>query len=317
MTTLTVLQLNAWMSGTMVPDGINRIAQIIKGAAPDVVILCEVTTAATVAITNALGSGWYSIGDDARNGIIAKWPVTQTERSVNHLRGTVAHPARPISVYSIHLEYTYYVPYLVRGYGGLSPRHPATAGYGWGPMPRPLLEAADLRDVNLLSGRPQVVDELTTSMRAEVDAGTLVIAGGDFNEPSDLDWTIEMMYLYEHRGVTKAWESSQIFRKRGFVDAYREKHPDPVAHPGLTWPASVADAEIGTLTSTPLADMRDRIDFIFHDPKQSTLADIQIIGPPQSVRHTVRVNDVDADDFMAPAAAWPSDHRGHVARFTY
>ena len=37
MTTLTVLQLNAWMSGTMVPDGINRIAQIIKGAAPEIV----------------------------------------------------------------------------------------------------------------------------------------------------------------------------------------------------------------------------------------------------------------------------------------
>ena len=317
MTTLTVLQLNAWMSGTMVPDGINRIAQIIKGAAPDVVILCEVTTAATDAITKALGSGWYGIGDDARNGIIAKWPVTPTERSVCHLRGTVAHPARPISVYSIHLEYTYYAPYLVRGYGGLSPRHPATAGYGWGPMPRPLLEAADLRDVNLLSGRPEWSDRIAAAMRTEADAGTLVLAGGDFNEPSDLDWTTEMMYLYEHRGVTKAWESAPLFRKRGFVDAYREKHPDPVTHPGLTWPASVADAEIGTLTSTPLADMRDRIDFIYHDPKQSTLADIQIIGPPQSVRHTVRVNDVDADDFMAPAAAWPSDHRGHVARFTY
>ena len=317
MTTLTVIQLNAWMSGTMVPDGINRIAQIIKGTAADVVILCEVTTAATDAITKALGSGWYGIGDDARNGIIARWQVTPTERSVCHLRGTVAHPARPISVYSIHLEYTYYAPYLVRGYGGLSPRHPATAGYGWGPMPRPLLEAADLRDVNLLSGRPEWSDRIAAAMRTEADAGTLVLAGGDFNEPSDLDWTTEMMYLYEHRGVTKVWESAPLFRKRGFVDAYREKYPDPVAHPGLTWPASVADAEIGTLTTTPLADMRDRIDFIYHDPKQSTLADIQIIGPPQSVRHTVRVNDVDADDFMAPAAAWPSDHRGHVARFTY
>ncbi|ETJ30460.1 Endonuclease/exonuclease/phosphatase family protein, partial [human gut metagenome] len=59
------------------------------------------------------------------------------------------------AVYSMHLEYEYYTPFLYRGYGGSPPSLPS-GRWGWGPMPSPVLDEDDLKRVNVESRRQPV-----------------------------------------------------------------------------------------------------------------------------------------------------------------
>lgn len=320
MTDVRVLQLNAWMSGTQVPNGVSRLVDVIRQSNAGIVMLCEALPAAVEQIRAGLatssGVTWYAVSDPERNAVISRWPLARTGSSLWHVAATVTHPNRKIAVYSVHLEWEYYAAYLARGYGA-SAGSTSVASYGWGAIPTgPVLDDRLIAAVNMASGRPQAVAQIVSAMKADAKAGLVVVAGGDFNEPSCLDWTVETMNVLDHHGSTHAWETSQVLSAAGFVDVFRQAHPDPVISPGLTWPASVPDAAVSALTWTPQADARDRLDFVFHDPATTVVATASIYGPPQSIAYLARVTDVDAADMVVPTAQWPSDHRGNLTDLT-
>src|SRR6185437_14126078 len=88
-----------------------------------------------------------------------------------------------------------------------------------------------------------------------------VIIAGDFNEPSHRDWTTETRNLSDHNGAIVRWPVTSKLEEHGFVDAYRAEYPNPITHPGYTFPANNLDKEPKDITTAPLADERDRIDY--------------------------------------------------------
>lgn len=68
------------------------------------------------------------------------------------------------------------------------------------------------------------------------------------------------------------------------MDACRRRYPNPVTHPGFTWPAGKPHAAVSVLTWAPEADERDRIDYVFHHPDaRPTLTDASVVGPRESI----------------------------------
>jgi endonuclease/exonuclease/phosphatase family metal-dependent hydrolase len=128
-----------------------------------------------------------------------------------------------------------------------------------------------------------------------VRKGIPVILTGDFNSPSHLDWTEEMTQARPN--VVKypvRWPASARLAKAGFVDSYREAHPDPVADMGFTWTPGGPSGSIADYIS-------DRIDWILHSGKVSTVDSI-VVGE-QGAPHRASVE-------LAVKAPYPSDHRG-------
>ena len=56
------------------------------------------------------------------------------------------------------------------------------------------------------------------------------------NEPSHLDWKENTKNLWDHNGTVVRWDCSVLLENAGFKDAYRTKYPNPVTHPGFTFP---------------------------------------------------------------------------------
>ena len=78
--------------------------------------------------------------------------------------------------------------------------------------------------------------------------------GGDFNEPSHLDWQADTKNIRDHRNVVIEWDCSALLYSNGFVDAFREKHPNAVDYPGFTFAADNPVAEFDRLVWSSDAD---------------------------------------------------------------
>ncbi|MGV3763134.1 MAG: endonuclease/exonuclease/phosphatase family protein [Parapedobacter sp.] len=77
-----------------------------------------------------------------------------------------------------------------------------------------------------------------------------VIICGDFNSGSHLDWVPETRHLNE--GYVMPFPATLLMEKHGFIDSFREVHPDPLAVRGITWSPAFPNA------------FQDRIDYIFY-----------------------------------------------------
>ena len=125
--------------------------------------------------------------------------------------------------------------------------------------------------------------------------GVPVFLTGDFNSPSNLDWTPPTIALH-HRPYPFDWPAMGLLRAAGLRDSYREIHPDPVATPGFTWTAGQPNPYVRP-EETP-----DRIDFILTAGPTTTLTS-QLLG---------EAGGPDVDIAVSP---WPSDHRSVVSTF--
>ena len=114
---------------------------------------------------------------------------------------------------------------------------------------------------------------------------------GDMNEPSHLDWTAEAAKIGRHPHVVKYPTTSAIV-DAGFVDAFREIHPNEIRKPGFTWTPR-------TKPDNP-RDHQDRIDFVFVRGQGVKVVDTKIVGE----------NATNANIVVSP---YPSDHRAVVA----
>lgn len=315
--TLKVLVLNAWIGGKRVRGGTEMIAQIIEASGASLVFLLEAkeTTGQIVTKLNASGANFQyrMTGDTA---IISSHPMSEAVEFPFMTKAVVTVGPLEVAAYAAHLEYRWYATYLPRGYGAGVPRGELSES-GWGKIPDgPTTDVATISRVNEASGRPKEIADFISDAHNEQARNRAVILGGDFNEPSALDWTPGTTRLFDHNGVVMRWESTQALHDAGFLDAYRDAHPDPVTHPGFTWPASNPNVGINELTWAPEADERDRIDYVFHSPDPRVqLTSAEVVGPRASIVRSERVDEPGEDPFLLADTPWPTDHKGVLASY--
>lgn len=317
-TELRVLAINTWLNGTRIDNGLELVAGIIQSTGASVVLLSEARTAAAdlVVILERLGLKFYSAPSED-TAVLSLYPIQETGLFEYMTKAVIAPGGVPIAVYAAHLQYQWYATYLPRGYGAGVPEPGRFAEYGWDKIPTgPVTDVAAVTQINDESGRPTEIAEFIADAALEQAKGRAVILGGDLNEPSTLDWTPATKDLFDHNGVVLPWGSTQRLRDAGFVDAYRHLYPDPVTHPGFTWPTDNPDASVSSLTWTPEADERDRIDYIFAGPSpQLTLTSAGIVGPRGSIVRNQRVEESTADNFVSSPLPWPTDHKAVIASY--
>lgn len=318
-TTLKVLQFNIWQEGTIVPGGFDAIIDEIIRTDADLIALSEVRNyndqSLAERLVNALkekGYTYYSKRSDD-SGILSRYPIlSQTAvYPLNNDQGSVTKAIikvknNEIAFYSAHLDYRNCSLYLPRGY------HSST----WKKLDTVITDSLTIANDNLESMRDEAIDALITDALNEKSMDRQIIFGGDLNEPSFLDWTEATKDLYDHNGVVMPWHNTLELDKAGFIDTYREIYPDPLTHPGFTFPADTPLVPIEKLAWAPDADDRDRIDYIFYLPSDKLkLLDAKIIGPKGSIVRNKRVLETSDDPIETPDGIWPTEHKNVLTVF--
>lgn len=315
--TFKVLSLNTWQQGTSVEGGYEALVKIIIASDADVIMLSEIRNYNNTIFTDQMvqslkdyGMQFYSFNSGKSPVVLSKFPINATP-SINStsLAKCIIQLNTNIKValYAAHLDYTHYACYLPRGYDGIT----------WKKLESPVLEVDKILKQNKASQRDEAIEVFIEDALNEKAQENLVFLAGDFNEPSHLDWGQASKNKFDHNGTVVPWNNSITLKENGFVDSYREKYPDPVDYPGLTWPANNDQAELSKLAWTPEADDRDRIDFIYYQQNSKiSLKDILIVGPVGSIVHGKRLDsNPGKDTFWTPDGIWPSDHKGVLATF--
>ncbi len=317
---LKVMQFNIWLGGSRVAGGRAGIADTIAEVRPDVVLLSESNpqrVADLLADLAERGLTFYDNANPSDPAVISRYPIVDRASFRSWSKAVISVDGTEVAVYSGHLNYTYYVNYLPRGYGGGTPAPLETSEYGWDEIPTgPITDVDLIMRLNEASGRTAVTKTMLADAEAERGRGRLVILGGDFNEPSFRDWGHRTRDLFDHNGTVVEWSTAKAIEDAGFRDTYRQIHPDPVRTPGFTWPSDNAGAETGQLTWAPKADERDRIDFVYYHPDSRIhLVDSVIVGPSTSIVRNERVEESGRDPFIEPTWTWPSDHKAVLSTF--
>ncbi len=174
--------------------------------------------------------------------------------------------------------------------------HPASRGYG----PTRLMRGERLpRVLRRESGlRVRELQPSLDAAEALMRDGVPVILLGDFNAPSHLDWTEPAIGLRPHMTAAVPWPTSLAVEEVGLVDVYRSTFTDPVAHPGLTWPAH--RPHVKGYNPAANGHPADRIDFMHVSP-DIAITGVAIVGEAGSPF---------SDRTFDP---WPTDHRGLLA----
>ena len=316
--TFKVLQFNIWQEGTVVKNGFDAVADEIIRSDADFVTLSEVRnyhdTRFCDRIVEALkkrGQTYYSFYTED-SGLLSRYPISDstTVYPLNDDRGSIYRlvtkmGGQEFAIYTAHLDYRNCAYYDARGYDGNN----------WEKIER-VNNLDSLLILNRASVRDDAIIRFVNEAEKDKAAGRIVILGGDFNEPSHLDWTEATKDMRDHYGLIVPWDVSVILEKAGYKDSYREKYPDPVTHPGFTCPADCPDIALKKLVWSPEADDRDRIDFSMYSPFNGlSLTDVTIIGPKGDILRGERVTEETADPIITPAGIWPTDHKAVLATF--
>jgi len=314
--TLKVLSLNTWHEGASVTGGFNAIVEVIIQSKADVVVLVEIRNYNNVTFSNKIkeelksrNENFYTFNSGKSAIILSKFPITSSPNlDTSALSKSIIklNESTSVAVYGAHLDYTHYACYLPRGYDGIT----------WQKLPSPITDVSKILEQNLASERDEAIAVFVEDAEKERQNGNLVLLGGDFNEPSHLDWTIATKDLFDHNGTVVPWHNSLTLKNENYLDAYRVKYPNPVTHPGHTWAAHNTRVELSKLVWTPTADDRDRIDFIYYNKDtRLSLEDVTIVGPKGSIVRGQGVQETSQDEFLLSQISWPSDHKAVLATF--
>lgn len=317
---LKVLQLNVWQEGTIIENGYEALADELARADADFVMLSEVRnyngSNFSKRITESLrqrGKTYYSFYS-YDSGLLSRHPIIDSATifpekddhgSIYKLVSEV--DGRRYAIYTAHLDYLSCAYYDVRGYDGNT----------WDKLPKPLTDVDSIIMKNEASMRDDAIRCFLADAGEERAKGSIIILGGDFNEPSHLDWCEATRNMADHQGLVIPWTVTTLLEKEGYADAYRTKFPDPVKYPGYTYPANNEKAPVEKLSWVPEADERERIDMIFFDPNPSlTLVDAAIVAPRGDIKRGERVVEETADPLIEPLGVWPTDHKGLLVEFS-
>ena len=315
----TVLQWNIWQEGTSVPGGYEAIINEIVRLKPDFVTFSEVRnyknsnfSARVLSSLREKGMTYYSFYS-YDSGLLSKHPITDSltvfpekedHGSIYRLLSTVN--GHKEAIYTAHLDYLDCAYYNVRGYDGST----------WKEIARPRTVEEVLK-VNTDSQRDDAILLFIEQARKDMAEGYSIILGGDFNEPSHRDWVEANKNLYDHNGMVIPWTVTTLLEDAGFIDSYREIYPNPLTHPGFTYPSDNPLKTPEKLTWAPKADERDRIDFIFYQGKGLQAEKAVIFGPKGSIVRSQRVEETSKDQFLTPKNVWPTDHKGLLVTFRF
>ena len=323
--TFSVLQVNLWHGSSKVPGGDQGVTDLLDQLNADIVLLCETRNGndatlipKTLKELEKRGKHYYAethglsvcILSKHKPDSIVKTCIVPGDEGRAMLKMTLHIDGKPFAFYSCHLDYRHYECYLPRGYSGTT----------WKKIDKPVTNESEVLNLNRQSYRDESIKAFIKEAEEDIKNGMTVILGGDFNEPSHLDWQENTRNLWDHNGAVINWDCSRMLTNAGFKDSYREKHPDPVSCPGFTFPAGnqkAQDAKLEILAWAPEADERDRIDFIYYisPDKSVSLTESSLVGPKETViRGEIKPN-TSKDSIITPECVWPSDHKGNFVVF--
>ena len=321
-----VLEFNLWQEGTSVEGGFDKIVDVILASQADVVAMSEVRNYKQVDLHARLllalakkGETFHGKFGGGDVGVISRYPVVKTEivaDSTSLDRGSIIafylrHPDdRELVVCAAHLDYRNYAIYLPRGYDGNSFKMIDANG---DQQPDPVTDVAKLHAMDKASARDDALRAFVAYVKRKKLDRRAVILAGDFNECSHLDWTAATRDLFDHNGVVIEWQNSLLLQRSGFRDSWRELYPNPVTHPGATWPSPAWQRS--STSWAPKVDERDRIDFIYHNGRGLKAQRAWIVGSPQYYVKNELATIETEDAFALAEMAWPSDHKGLLVDF--
>lgn len=312
----TVLQMNVWQEGTQVKGGFDAIADEIARLNPDIVMLCEIRNyngkQFIPRLQKALeerGVSYNAVdhkGCDSntltKHKILEHYPMDVEDCSSAKTR--IEIDGKQIVVYSCHLDYLNDATYMPRGYDANT----------WKKLDAPVTDVSQVEATMLNSHRGEGIRAVIEDAKKE--KGNIIIIGGDFNEASHLDWNEQTKDLWDHHGTVIKWECSTALAENGYKDSYRVVHPNPITHPGFSFPADNEGAPLKSLAWGPDADERCRLDFIYYLPnKKLQVKNAIIVGPDRSIVRNERVKETTDDKFITPLNVWPTDHKAMLTTF--
>ena len=317
---LKVFTLNVWHDGEQVADGVDKVADLVIASDADVVAFIEARSTFLSNLLPALASKGetnYFSGNVGDRSIISRYPLVAT----NELHGAITafkiflKPNLPLTLCVAHLDYTHYAVYLPRGYNG------GSAPYGgWGMIdansdgiPDYVTNVTDILNYDLQSLRDEALDAFISYAATRTAAGEDLILFGDFNDCSHLDWTDSTRDLFGHQGLVIPWNGSVHLATNGWIDTYRECYPDPVTHPGLTWPSEAFGK--GSTGWAHKSDERDRIDYIYYNKQKLNTRNSYVAGSPVYYKADQKETIQSEDLFLFSQMPWPSDHKGVITTF--
>ncbi len=257
--TVRVLSYNLFHGGDAGKQPRARSIEVIEAAAAPIAALQETKGKGPndtrpdrgPAIARALG--WNYFDQENNNGVASEFPIighTPKKHGVKvQLRSGDA-----LWVFNVHLAPRPYQPHQIYK------------------IPQKNAEFIDDEASAIAAARQarghQVAELLGEIENVRKDNSPIVLVG-DFNEPSEFDWTKATAAAGKCR-FPVAWPTTATLREAGFVDCYRHIFPNAVEHPGLTWTP--------TLPEDTQQDHHDRIDYIFADRATLAVEGIQILG---------------------------------------
>ncbi|WP_162416526.1 endonuclease/exonuclease/phosphatase family protein [Cyclobacterium roseum] len=278
--TLKVMAWNILHGGNDLPDGPARVIDIIREIDPDLILMVE-TYGSGPHIAETLGYHFHLIApegtdpdDESVNlSIYSKYPFGERIDTGYpfYLGGReVLVDGEKINVFS---NWFYYLPW-------------EDAPEQMGKSVEELLawEAAGKRTEMIQNVLPYL-----EKYAAATDSIPMIL-GGDMNSPSHLDWNEETKV--RHNGLVVPWYATKVLADMGFRDSFREVHPNPIWHPGITWDVK------GKMDS-------HRIDYIFYKGDLKPLASTSYMA---YFGETLRINHKEI--------TYPSDHGFVVTTFS-
>ena len=315
-TTFSVLQFNIWQEGTVVEGGYDAVVQQIIDSDADLIALSEVRNYKNTRFCDRIvqslkerGETFYSfLSYDS--GILSRFPITDSmtifplkDDHGSVYKAVVNIGKREIAFYTAHLDYLNCTYYDIKGYSGTT----------WKKRP-PMTDMDSIMADNVYSKRDDAIRNFIEESAKDREKGRIVIIGGDFNEPSHLDWTEETKNMYDRQGLIVPWTVSKMLEDVGYKDSYRVMYPDPVKNPGMTFPSDCPGMPIAKLTWAPDSDERERIDFIHYTPdKKLKLKDAVIWGPAGSIYKSERIQETERTKIGS--GIWPTDHKAVLVTF--
>ena len=265
---LRVMAFNVEWGGTHV--SFDNVVEAIRSSGADVVAVSE-AEGNSGRIAAALG--WHH---DDRHYLVSRFPIVDPPEGNGLYAYVEVAPGRVVAVAHAHLPSDPYGPDLVRD----------------GAPPDEVLRLE--RDVRLPEIRPYL-----DALAPLAERGIPVFLAGDFNSPAHTDWTEATVGSRPQLRYAVEWPVSVAVAAAGLRDSWRTVHPDPAAHPGLTWWAR--RPAIG-LYDPGGDDPEDRIDFVW-------------FGGPVTALSSILVGEEGGPEVSVGIAPWVSDHRAVVSAF--
>lgn len=295
-TTLRIMSYNVWGGGGNESKGVEETVAVIKAANADIIGMqetrlesdpctaesCPATgTSVARATADSLGFFYYDQTQTNvalwANAVISRYPIGAA--SAHDLGVPIDVNGVTVWAFNIHHDDEPYQPYQL-------------LGIEYGPAPFIKTEAEAQEWANKTRG--PAMDLLFEDMKA-AEGAAAVFVFGDFNEPSEYDWT-EAAVAAGQQPVKVEWPTTHRLSEAGFVDTYRAAFPDPVARPAYTWTPQGDEAD--------KEDHHDRIDFAFAKADGLKVISAAIVG------ETGPRTDLAVDP-------WPSDHRATMAEVSF